>query len=221
MFNDKYGLTEAVLSGRKTQTRRICLHDRPEATYEIAFPVFEDNDFDEEGNPTSPLYGAFCWINEAGQFTDWNIPAYKVGEIVAIAQSYKDIACGALFDDLKEVYRTEPAKLTGWRNKMFVRADLMSHRIRITNVRVERLQDISDADCIAEGINEVCVSNNWGNSASHWEYNVPYEDDFGRAKLLRGLTPQETYAALIDRISGNGTFQRNPCVFVYDFELVK
>ena len=201
MFNDHYGLTEAVLSGRKTQTRRIIkLNDVEDYTADIA-------------------YAGKTW-----EVIEKSIIArhakYKVGEVVAVAQSYKDADIADCPSPIENIYY-EARYLPGWTNKMFVRADLMPHRIRITNVRVERLNEISDADCIAEGVNEVCFSNNWGNSASHWEYNVPYEDDLGRAKLLRGLTPQEAYAALIDRISGNGTFQRNPWVFVYDFELVK
>lgn len=206
MFNDRYGLTDAVLSGRKTQTRRICKHDRPDETYDIAFPIFEDKDFDDEGNSKSPLYGAFCWRNDAGAHTDWNVPKYKVGEVVAVAQSYKDIACGALLDDLKEVYRTEPAKLAGWTNKLFVCADLMLHRIRITNVRVERLQNISYWDCFKEGIyadedpmNPQAEIFTFPNAPQWW------------------FSPREAYAALIDRISGKGTWESNPWVFVYDF----
>lgn len=38
--------------------------------------------------------------------------------------------------------------MDGWDNKMFVRAEHMPHRIRITDIRVERLQDISDEDCL-------------------------------------------------------------------------
>ena len=34
-------------------------------------------------------------------------------------------------------------------------------------------------------------------------------------------TPREAYAALIDKVSGKGTWQNNPYVFVYDFELIK
>lgn len=99
----------------------------------------------------------------------------------------------------------------GCSNKMFVKADLMPHRIHITNIRVECLQDISDEDCIAEGI--------YPKANGRWYcYDVvgrigvsydPYPD------------PREAYAALIDKISGKGTWESNPWVFVYDFELLK
>lgn len=47
MFNDRYGLTEAVLSGRKTQTRRLIpldLYNVCDWSEEI--PMFEDGDGD-------------------------------------------------------------------------------------------------------------------------------------------------------------------------------
>jgi hypothetical protein len=131
---------------------------------------------------------------------------YKVGEVVAVAQKYKDIAL-----DMPVELAAELIKQPGWNNKMFVKADLMPHRVRITNIRVERLQDISDEDCIAEGI--------YPKANGRWYcYDVvrrmgvsydPYPD------------PREAYAALIDKISGKGTWESNPYVFVYDFELVK
>lgn len=96
MFNDKYSLTQAVLEGRKTMTRRVCKYDRLDETYDIVFPVFEPNDYDNGGNIVSPLNYAFGWKNDKGDFTGWNIPKYKVGEVVAIAQSYSD--CGNMPD---------------------------------------------------------------------------------------------------------------------------
>lgn len=181
MFNDRYGLTEAVLSGRKTQTRRIL--------------------------PAGTPLGSWRETERKSK--------YKTGEIVAIAQAYKDIACGALYDDLKEIVSNrKPETLAGWTNKMFVRADLMPHHIRITNVRVERLQDISDEDCIKEG---VCK---WTKDKELFKYDLAggFEMFEWRNKLE---TRREAYAALIDRISGKGTWESNPYVFVYDFELVK
>ena len=83
---------------------------------------------------------------------------FQVGDVVAIAQSYE--ATG-LFD----VYRA-PEGTAGWNNKMFVRADLMPHQIEITDVRLQRLQDISDEDCMAEGVWKRMRSETWLTSRS-------------------------------------------------------
>ena len=213
MFNDQYRLTEAVLEGRKTQTRRICKYSRPDESYDIVFPIFEPKDYDDEGNNTSALNYAFGWGNDEGMFTGWNKPYYKVGEIVAIAQSYADIGIEPF-----------PFCEAGWRNKMFVKPDLMPHQIKITNVRIQRLQDISDEDCLAEG----------GVKSVH---NIPTQAPQSIVGYYPSLslkeaadkvgwghtysTPQYAYAALIDKVSGKGTWESNPWVFVYEFELVK
>ena len=194
------------MNGRKTMTRRVCKYDRPNETYDIVFPVFEPNDYDNDGNIVSPLNYAFGWKNDKGDFTGWNIPKYKVGEVVAVAQCYKSIGMNpelALDDKDGIGFYTKTKFAPGWKNKMFVRADLMPHHIRITNVKTERLQAISDIDCMAEGIN--------------------YYEQEGFSWCTTGNlfnTPREAFAALIDKVSGKGVFQSNPYVFVYEFELV-
>lgn len=180
MFNDRYGLTEAVLTGRKTQTRRIV-------------------------PPSTPLG---CWTETVAK------SRYQVDEVVAIAQSYKDAGVHFLPEEDEEFgcYDFPAEQTSGWTNKMFVRADLMPHRIRISNVRVERLQDISDEDCIKEGI------------LHSDKYAMPYgiaDNKAPNGVFFYYTTPREAYAALIGRISGKGTWESNPYVFVYDFELVK
>lgn len=198
MFSDKYGLTEAVLSGRKTQTRRVVPRNFFTCTHDILDNntlVFED------------MYGDWHDIRKSAY-------ALKVGEVVAVAQSYKDCTEECIKTTGLEV-TTKPhlAKVPGYKNKMFVRADLMPHRIRITNVRVERLQDISDEDCIKEG---VCK---WTKDKELYKYDLA--DGFEMFEWRdKPRTPQEAYAALIDKISGYGTWESNPYVFVYDFELV-
>ena len=94
----------------------------------------------------------------------------------------------------------------GWDNKMFVRADLMPHQIRITDVRVERLQDISDEDCIKEGVHEATRVFPW-----YWidGFNVTFNES------------RAAFAHLINKVSGKDVWSQNPYVFVYDFELVK
>ena len=206
MFNDQYELTKAVLEGRKTQTRIICKYSRPNESYDIVFPIFEPKDYDNKGNNTSALNYAFGWRNDEGMFTGWNKPHYKVGEIVAIAQSYADISIEPF-----------PFCEAGWRNKMRVKADLMPHQIKITNIRIQRLQDISDEDCLAEGVGLSKTDNRIG-----YPFAIPFnyyiKED---TKANRYTTAREAYAALIDKVSGKETWESNPWVWVYEFELVK
>lgn len=199
MFNDRYGLTEAVLSGRKTQTRRV-----------VSKSIFQ-SEYDIEECARK------IWIED--MYGDWHDVrkskyCFKVGEVVAVAQSYKDCGYGecAPIVSLDENGIATFGSDAGSYNKMFVKADLMPHRIRITNVRVERLNDISEDDCIAEGV------------LHSDKYAMPY--GIPDSKAPNGVdfyysTPREAYAALIDRISGKGTWQSNPYVFAYTFELVK
>lgn len=189
MFNDRFGLTEAVLSGRKTQTRRVVPRNFFTCTHDILDNntlVFED------------MWGDWHDIRKSAY-------ALKIGEVVAVAQAYNDFYNGEcdprIFPDG-----------AGWLNKMFVKPDLMPHHIRIINVHVERLQDISDEDCIKEGVIESVVM---GTNGSLSEYFVE-----GPKHICYGKTPREAYAVLIDLISGKGTWLSNPYVFVYDFELV-
>lgn len=211
MFNDKYGLTQAVLEGRKTQTRRIATIQPPYKNSEIAFPT----SFLLSGEPEKhPLWLAYCWVNKDNdkEYTDWIKPKYQEMEIVAIARSYKDMSYGALWDDCLEFEGVEPTKLAGWNNKMFVRADYMLHRIRINKVRIQRLQEISDNDCIKEGIFEDSGDDKFPPSI-FYDFEGNKDDGFD--------TPREAYAALIDKINGKGTWESNPYVWVYEFELVK
>lgn len=208
MFNDKYSLTQAVLDGRKTMTRRACKYDRPNETYDIVFPVFEPNDYDNDGNIVSPLNYAFGWKNDKGDFTGWNIPKYKVGEVVAIAQSYSD--CGNMPDyELDEDGYPIMPKRSGFFNKMFVRANLMPHHIRITDIKIERLQNISDEDCFKEGIFK------WDAG----QKDIPFYS-FHNADIPDYNDSRDAFAELIDKVSGKGTWASNPYVFVYEFELI-
>lgn len=210
MFNDKYSLTQAVLEGRKTMTRRVCKYDRPNETYDIVFPVFEPNDYDNDGNIVSPLNYAFGWKNDKGDFTGWNIPKYKIGEVVAIAQSYETIYHEKGLETL-DMLVSNWKNSKGWRNKMFVRADLMPHHIRITNIKVERLQGISDEDCLKEGVVQKFDTDGTP------RYRVPCEK---HTWAYATDSARDAYHFLIDKVSGKGTWESNPYVFVYEFELI-
>ena len=191
MFNNKYGLTRAVLEGRKTQTRRIA--------YTGSLPYLDFGICVEPKNFGRASF-SYSTVNIAHS-------RYCVGEEVAVAQAYSEFVSEAGYNEA-EINKLMHSK--GWTNKMFVKADLMPHRIRITDIRAERLQDISEEDCFAEG---VVQQHGEGANGEIYSY-IPYE------KPLYS-TPREAYAALIDKISGKGTWASNPYVFVYEFELIK
>jgi hypothetical protein len=185
MFNDKYGLTQAVLEGHKTMTRRFVLDGTPLGSWK------------------ETVKRAY----------------YQIGEEIAIAQRYKDAGVEPstivkMIDEGQNMFTPVPAfESPGWKNKMFVKAEYMPHRIRITDIKVERLQDISEADIMCEGIMEGEFMNTWDRYYyDHWG-DVPNHITF--------RNPQLAYQSLIDRISGKGTWERNPFVFVYEFELEK
>lgn len=138
---------------------------------------------------------------------------YKVGDIVAIAQSYKDIIeCMAEYSDaiLDEVGIPRKEYKAGWTNKMFVKADLLPHHIRITDIKVERLHDISDEDIMREGVWQFYDNKN----LFYVSKNIGYAPD------VAFLSAREAFWYLIDNISGKGTWESNPWVVAYSFELV-
>ncbi len=200
MFNDRYGLTKAVLEGRKTMTRRIV----------------SDNIYKKGISYCNEYYADTLEALDEEEFL-LEVAPFKRGEVVAVAQSYKDIR-----DIIGDIQDGKSIKsMAGWNNKMFVSADLMPHQIRITDVRVERLQDISEDDVYKEGFSKESVNNGWGNAAWHWEAMLICYDGLGRTREIRSHEPKEAFSFLIDHICGNGTWERNPWVFVYEFKLVK
>ena len=297
MFNDKYILTQAVLDGTKTMTRRLLKVPKTCNGKEVySFNVLTNN----AGTQCVDL------VDENGDVLGIWKPHYEVGEIVAIAQSYKEVYPNADFEMVGDDFMTESA---GWTNKMFVRAELMPHHIRITDVKVERLQELSDEDCIKEGVGAflkvICekasgkyekksdniywitgrgydqslsychncarkevealnqkigkgyekyiIDGGWGVEDEHpcfcekcgkpllFDFcgNVDLElpnldlryesdlyilnqilsqDDEDAEKVIRYFA-REAFASLIDKISGKGTWESNPWVVAYSFEL--
>ncbi len=226
MFNDKYGLTQSVLEGRKTMTRRVIkLPDGTEGIYD-----WTRSDF------PAPLISI---RTKDGELHD-RFPAYQVGEVVAVAQRYQDIPMDVMMQRRTDgktdrwPFESLLRQSHGCSNKQGVVASLMPHHIRITDIKVERLQDISDEDCLREGIIPVT----W----RQWHKQEP--DDFTPQrytdhdvwtleKFREGIldpwaesdpneymaeTAQVAFAALIDRISGKGTWDSNPWVWVYQFK---
>lgn len=197
MFNKPYGLQHAVECGYKTMTR--C-------------PVGKRM---TEDDIIAYLKGYTELANKCAQ--------YKIGEVVAVAQSYKDLGYTKEWVEQHispnpNAKPTDPfeKKYPGWSNKMFVRADLMPLKIQITDIKVERLQDISNEDCLKEGVFlDVTVPEcykpfyTFVNSKTKDNTPIGFEN------------PQYAFQVLIDKLSGFGTWDRNDWQFAYTFKLIK
>lgn len=205
MFNDRYGLTDAVIEGRKIMTRRL-VSDR---LWEIWTNYDDFCNSVIGGIARGGISVSREYYHECDFFKDKC--RYKVGEVVAVAQSYEQVYLHGNMDADDAIIRGlkyDP----GMCNKMYVRAALMPHQIRITGIRCERLQDISDEDCMKEGIN--------ASNSHEIGYGIPWVYEFAGSKMVY-YTPREAFAALINKVSGRGTWESNPWVVVYEFELVK
>ena len=200
MFDDRYGLTQAVVDLIKTNTRRA------------------EKSLDVLPLDYNPLLTEFQFEYSDGLIVVRRLfrgthvqtyhlkPRYKIGDVVAVAQSYKAMGYDPMFCPLGHEYGL--GNEAGWSNKMFVSADLCKHHIKITEVRFERLQDISDEDCMKEGI--------MYDPKGVAKYGFRIRD--GKSKWYR--TPKDAFSSLIDKVSGKGTWERNPYVYVYSFTLI-
>lgn len=144
-------------------------------------------------------------------------PKYKVGEIVYLKEpfvcyqeTHQELMTNASGLEIAYKYGNNLSieNITGnselkWGNKLFMPERYARYFIRITAVRAERLQDITNVDCRKEGV-DIC-----------------------KGCIERGCSmgevcayPSAEYKGLINKIHGKGTWEKNPFVWVYDFELI-
>lgn len=191
MFNEQFGLQQATFDELKTMTRRAV----PDKTLEKWYDIEEDYQM------AAPM-DVPCYLEPMEDFLIRHAP-YKVGEIVAVAQSYKDV-----IEEWSKGYGRGFSfgleDRAGMINKMFVKAEYMPHHINMTSIKVEGLAGISDEDCLREGIIDT------GSGYTCYRQGV--------LPLFR--TPYAAFKALIDKLNRRGYFESNPMVYAYTYELV-
>ena len=190
MFNENYGLESGSIEGWKERTCRI-----PKLTA-------EDKDYLDTAT-------VFDWNTRKEKIIK-RYAKYKKGDVVAIAQSYSYITRNMKSDDYASprysAFLSKGPHLQadgGWDNKMYVRADLMPYRIRITDVRLEHLQDITDGECLKEGIK--MDLDTAGMYVTY--YFVGCDETY--------TSPRDAFAALVNKTCGRKTWKDNPYVIVY------
>lgn len=204
----KGDMVRAILNGRKTQTRRIIKGQSDEWEKLTDEEDIHGNEFfvvlgKEEGSLRPILTSVKCpyghigdrlWVRET-----WNTFDPWVGVFYAA----DDHSYGIGDDD--DADHIEPHDIR-WRPSIHMPRWASRILLEVTDVRVERLKDISEEDAISEGI-------------------YLFQGEGGGYKSARGEqehdTAVEAYADLWERINGPGSWDANPWVWVVSFKTLE
>ncbi|WP_245425059.1 hypothetical protein [Sinorhizobium sp. M4_45] len=209
-----------MLDGRKTQTRRILsfqstlLNGKPWSKFTKAQEwdwrkAFVDPGPSPAGNPGP--YLKLPWLSgDTDPFdgtTHRVYPKMQTGDRLWVKETHARVgdngddhmAC----PDLARLvyYRADDVQpeLSRWRPSIFMRRQDSRITLIVTEVRVERLQEISIADALAEGV------------------FVPEAQYAQQGEAA----PRLAYACLWEEINGPGTWDANPWVAAYTFKVIK
>lgn len=214
----------AILDGRKTQTRRA-LKRQPDSLETFVGAVetkagvwgwhyknpdadskFFPNGVIEKQNIKCPFgkVGDLLWVRENwSTSTQWN--GTKPSEL-PFAPDQKD---GAIFYQA-DYTESDIADMGPWRPSIFLPQRYARIELEITDVRVERLNDISHDECVSEGIERL-------NSIGYFR-SCGFKDYSGRSEGF--LNSRESFQSLWQSINGAESWNSNPFVWAISFRKV-
>lgn len=193
-FNSE--MVNAILSGQKTQTRRAVrftnyhpsvLEKQPDQWQVIGFDVYDGKGIID--GTLRPVYG-------------------KVGDILWVRETWCGVKqLGGRWVREKFHYKADEPELSGlWKPSIHMPREACRLRLEITDIRVERLQDISDNDAIAEGIK--IDQTVYPNRLFNYHKNAWQTGGF----------PAVAFYQLWKMIYGEESFKSNPWVWVVEFK---
>lgn len=199
-------MVQAILEGRKTQTRRIIkpqpiFFGRNDERIAVEFRknIFEFYDV-MRNDPFSILFslkpkfqiGDILWVRETWQ-TTWNENKKSWDTI------YK--ADGGYWIDDDGIMK--------WKPSIYMPKKRARIFLEVTNVRVERLRDISEEDAIAEGFGPVIND----------KYPAPgkFINHLNNHHMFNAI---DSFASMWVKLNGKGAWKSNPWVWVYEFKQV-
>lgn len=197
-------LYHQTVAGKKTMTRRSGglekVNHKPDLWWlyqKVEGNVLFRFNQTKQRNSTHPIE-AFCKAR------------YKIGEVLYMKEpSCERTNCIGYKYDLVVELRDK----IKWQNKLFMPATAARVFIRITGIKCERLLDISDEDCIAEGIKTV--------GSEGGLYGLIYKNYMVNESWL--LTPKSSFISLFkfaNKIKNDADID-NPWVWVYSYEYLK
>jgi hypothetical protein len=208
-------MVRAILDGRKTQTRRVMkVQPWPDATVEVGpyHPHWIDRNGESQPGPST--FGA-VWDHQdivnggdAGLRCPYGAPGDTlwVREAWASPCSTRELrdgvtACGITYrTGHEEAPGAGPRVDVKWRPSIHMPRWASRITLRITDIRVERLQDISEDDAKAEGVKPL---------------------DYAAHHVAAGCGARIAFEQIWTTINGSGAWEANPWVWVVSFERVK
>lgn len=189
-------MVRALLAGTKTQTRRVVkpqpTHFNPAGVPRLAKPVGSSKVI----QCPYGQHGDRLWVRETWQTFERGYNVYKAIPTRRPSDSCVLYAADDVDGDL------------GWRPSIHMPRWASRITLEITSVRVERLQDISEADAIAEGIERKEDGIGWKRG--------PISGDVPNTATRTGF-PGLAYQSLWEQINGPGSWDANPWVWVIEF----
>jgi len=186
-------MVRAIIEGWKTQTRRV-IKSHPNLLNYSAEQVIIDGVW----HPTSPS-------GKIGLVSAIKCPYGKPGERLWVRETWQHFDVSGVYQG--HVYRADDeGSDIKWKSSIFMPRSASRLLLEITDVRVERLQDISDSDAIAEGVQ--------GAPGGHWI-------DYRKGAVKYGcVSAHESFETLWQSINGTESLAENPWVWVVEFKRV-
>lgn len=207
-------MIQAKLAGQKTQTRRLKdleeVNHNPNDWKVISTQIIAKDNGDFK-------FGVFFTDGDEGRWIQ--CPYGQAGDVLWSRETFSKIHYEGVDPKPSYLYKTDDTVgVTGiWKPSIHMPKEAARIWERITDIRVERLQDISEADAIAEGIQPLLASS--AQLAEHGRLYKHYTEH--REGLFgTGLQPVKSYETLWESINGEGSWNLNPWVWVLESEVL-
>lgn len=224
-------MVQAILEGRKTMTRRVVKNNKlniyiddfsfgktaftPENHVSVRGKWIDENKEERYGESFIKYpfgsKGDKLWVKELHyRYGKWNKNGTtKTGKQKWIFKPDNFFTAVMYFDLQPAVIEKNSYRKTGWykRNSLFMPKEACRVFLEITNIKVERLQEISEEDAIKEGIRTGLTEG----------YRMTY--DYMRKEFVL-YDPIGSYKSLWQSIHGEGSWQKNEWVWVIEFFLL-
>ena len=204
LFNTE--MVKAILDGRKTVTRRVV---KPQPDEKHIFKLgYVTDEIPRCGNIGKFGFG----IDECGGHIQYAKPPYKIGDVLWVRETWhKDVGrymYKANYSESEKFYRGGQEIDIKWCPSIHMPKEAARIFLKVTDVRVERLQDITEEQAIKEGCNASCKS--WGDSKFEdvIEFEQSARDMF--SELWNGTLKKDS----------DCTWMHNPLVWVIEFERI-